>query len=69
MWKQIPINERQDKVNLSRELLSDVDKFTNAMKCVIDSWIHSCEAVFTASGLNHQSWLGAAACAFNHDAP
>lgn len=69
MWKQIPVNLRENAISQSRDLLLNIEQFTKAMKGVIDNWIYSCEANLTASVINHQAWLGAAACAFNHDAP
>jgi hypothetical protein len=69
MWKQIPIEKRQEAVNQSAELMINTSQFLNAMKNVVDYWPYSCEANLTASVINHQAWLGHAGCAFNHDAP
>lgn len=69
MWKQIPVELRESRIIESRDLMINIKQFINAMKNVVDYWTYSCESVLTASGLNHQSWLGQAACAFNHDAP
>lgn len=69
MWKQIPIEQRQEKINESFMLMLNIPQFTNAMKNVVDNWPYSCEANLSASVINHQSWIGQAACAFNHDAP
>jgi hypothetical protein len=69
MWKQIPIEKRQEKIEQSKALMLNIQQFTNAMKNVIDYWPYSCEQNLTASVINHQAWLGHAACAFNHDAP
>lgn len=68
MWKQIPIEFRDEKVRQSKELMINVNQFLNAMKNVVDNWHYSCEANLTAA-MNHQAWLGHAGCAFNHDAP
>jgi len=69
MWKQIPIELREDKIIKSRNLMLDIENFTQSMLNVINTWVYSCEANLTASVINHQAWLGHAACAFNHDAP
>jgi hypothetical protein len=69
MWKQIPIEQREERVKQSRELMLNIPQFTNAMKNVVDNWPYSCEQNLTASVINHQAWLGHAASAFNHDAP
>ena len=69
MWKTIPIEQRASKVELSRNLMLDLDGFLEAMKKVVHDWPYSCEQNLTASVVNHQAWLGHAACAINHDAP
>lgn len=69
MWKQAPIEKREKLILESRDLMLNISQFTNAMKNVVDNWPYSCEANLTASVINHQAWLGHAACAFNHDAP
>lgn len=69
MWKQIPIEKREQAIQESKALMLNIEQFTNAMKNVVDNWTFSCEANLTASVMNHQAWLGHAGCAFNHDAP
>jgi hypothetical protein len=69
MWKQIPIEKRDEAIQSSKNLMLNIPQFTNAMKNVVDSWPFSCEANLTASVMNHQAGLGHAGCAFNHDAP
>jgi hypothetical protein len=69
MWKQIPVEMREQAIIQSRDLMLNIPQFSNAMKNVADNWKFSCEANLTASVINHQAWLGHAACAFNHDAP
>lgn len=69
MWKQIPIEQRQEKVIQSRDLMLDINAFSAAMMRAVNEWPHSCEHNLSASVINHQAWLGHAACAINHDAP
>lgn len=69
MWKQIPIEKREQAIQESKALMLNIEQFTNAMKNVVDNWPVSCEQNLTASVINHQAWLGHAGCAFNHDAP
>lgn len=69
MWKQIPIEQRQERVIQSRDLMLDIHAFHAAMLRAVDEWPHSCEHNLTASVINHQAWLGHAGCAINHDAP
>lgn len=69
MWKQIPIEQREEKINQSFQLMLNVNEFEKAMKRAVDEWPLSCEQNLTASVINHQAWLGHAGCAVNHDAP
>lgn len=69
MWKDVPIDNRENMVILSKELLSDCDKFYDACLEVVANWTYSCEANLTATNNNHQAWFGAAACAINHNCP
>lgn len=69
MWKQIPIEKRQEKVIQSRDLMLNITMFRSAMMRVVYEWSYSCEHNLTASVINHQAWLGHAGCAINHDAP
>jgi hypothetical protein len=46
-----------------RKFLSDIPKFSGALKSVITEWKHSCEHYLTNSAMNRIAWLGqAAAC-------
>lgn len=69
MWKAIPIEQRQEKQEYSRNLMIEHDAFFDACMLVIGAWPYSCEAALTASTMNHQAWIGHAACAYNHGAP
>lgn len=69
MWRSIPVNERDLCQENSRNLMIEYDVFESVCRDVVDSWPFSCEAAFTASVINHQAWIGHAACAFNHNAP
>lgn len=69
MWRTVPIEKRDDLQVQSRQLMIEHDSFEYVCKMVVDSWPFSCEAALTASTMNHQAWIGHAACAFNHNAP
>ena len=69
MWKQVPIEDRQDYVDKSAALMLDCEAFENAMKRAVMEWPFSCEAALSASTMNHQAWMGHAGCAINHEAP
>lgn len=69
MWRILPINQRDDAQEHSRNLMIEDDAFEEACKRVVREWPFSCEAALTASTMNHQAWIGHAACALNHGAP
>jgi hypothetical protein len=69
MWKSCNIKQITILKNQSIELLSNPDALYDSMFQVINNWIYSCENNLTASTINHQAWLGAAACAINHNCP
>ena len=69
MWKMVPIETREDLQQKSRDLMIDTNAFKAACMIVVDSWPFSCEAALSASTMNHQAWIGHAACANNHGTP
>lgn len=69
MWRMVPIDQRENLQEYSRNLMIEHDVFEEVCKKVVDSWPYSCEANLTASSINHQAWIGHAACAINHNAP
>lgn len=69
MWRVIPIEQRQQATLKSAELMIDSAAFEEACLRAIDEWPYSTEAALTASTMNHQAWIGHAACAINHGAP
>ena len=69
MWRMVPIEIRDDLQEYSRNLMIEHDVFEAVCKKVVDEWPFSCEANLTASSVNHQAWIGHAACAYNHNAP
>jgi len=69
MWRVIPIDKRQEATQKSADLMIDAPLFEIACRRAIDEWPYSTEAALTASTMNHQAWIGHAACALNHGAP
>lgn len=69
MWKTVPVEIRDSLQDQSRNLMIEYDSFEFVCKQVVDAWPNSCEAALSASTMNHQAWIGHAACAFNHNAP
>ena len=68
MWKQIPVERREFAILASAELMVDHEAFEAACIRAVDEWPNSAEAAFTASVINHQAWIGHAACCINHGA-
>lgn len=68
MWKKIPPDQREAAIEASAELMREPDSFEIACRRAIDEWPNSAEANLTASVINHQAWLGHAACCLNHGA-
>ena len=50
------------------ELLSDLDKFAYAMRCVINYWPYSCEHNLTNESMNRIAWLGQASACYTFGA-
>lgn len=68
MWKQIPVEQREMAILASAELMIDSQAFEAACIRAINEWPNSAEANLTASVINHQAWIGHAACCLNHGA-
>lgn len=68
MWKQIPVEHREQAIQRSGDLMRDDYAFEAACDRAIAEWPNSAEANLTASVINHQAWLGHAACCINHGA-
>lgn len=68
MWKQIPPEQREAAIEASAELMREADSFELACIRAVDEWPNSAEANLTASVINHQAWIGHAACCLNHGA-
>ena len=69
MWKACLPNEKNKLIEAARELMININDFYNAMLKVIKEWVYSCESNFTASSINHQAWIGHAACAIAVNSP
>lgn len=69
MWKVISLEQRKEKLEASAMLMIDAPSFEVACLRVVNEWPCSCEANLSATVINHQAWIGHAACALNHGAP
>lgn len=55
-------NNRNERVTLAVNLLSNPPKLYQAMKRVTTEWTYATEQVLTDPNMNHQAFLGQAAC-------
>lgn len=69
MWRAVDLKKREELQEHSRNLMIESDVFESVCMKVVSEWIFSCEANLSASSINHQAWIGHAACAYNHNAP
>ena len=69
MWRTIPLNERERHIAMSADLMKNPDAFEAACRKAVTEWPNSSEAALTTPSMNHQAWIGHAACAINHNAP
>ena len=68
MWKVLPPAERLGMPAASAALMIDHESFLSACIRVLFEWPNSCDVNLTASVINHQAWIGHAACYLNHGA-
>lgn len=58
----------EEMIKKSSELLKDLDKLYDKMSYVSKNWTYSSEHNLSNPSMNHQAWLGHAACSYNHGA-
>lgn len=67
MWRVV--EDKEYAVSESARLMIASAEFETACYRVIREWPFSTEAALSAKVINHQAWIGAAACALIHGAP
>ncbi len=67
MWRVV--EDKDYAVSESARLMIAYGEFETACHRVIREWPFSTEAALSATVINHQAWIGHAACALNHGAP
>ena len=68
MWKVLPLEDRAGMPEKSAALMIDHELFRDRCLAVLDRWPNSCEVNLSATVINHQAWIGHAACYLNHGA-
>lgn len=69
MWKACAAVEREKYIAEAAALMIAHKDFEAAMMQAVTDWPMSCEANLTASSINHQAWIGHAACAIAVGSP
>ena len=64
MYRDIEI--REDYIHRAELLFRHPYNFYLTMKYVVEKWKYSTEVNLSNKQKNHRSWLGAAACSYNH---
>jgi hypothetical protein len=64
MWNIASIDVRDSLINAAKELLKNSQAFEKALHDVLKYWPLSVQNALTNRALNHQAWLGQAACFF-----
>jgi len=60
---------KDDGMEMYRDFLSDSDRFSAALECIITEWKKSCEHYLTNSAMNRIAWLGQAAVCYAEGVP
>jgi hypothetical protein len=68
MWKVLPIEDRIGMPEKSAALMIDHELFRDQCLDVLESWPNSCDVNLSATVINHQAWIGHAACYLHHGA-
>lgn len=69
MWRIVRGEERKRLMQAAADLMRDPEAFKAAMLRAVREWPISCEANFTADGVNHIAWLGHAGCCIGANSP
>ena len=69
MWRACKPQDSQLLILGAAKLMIDHQKFKDACMKVVNEWPVSCEANLTAHSINHQAWIGHAACAIELGSP
>lgn len=67
MWRVV--DDKDYAVSESARLMIAHGEFEAACHRVVREWPFSTEAALSATVINHQAWIGHAACALNHGSP
>ena len=62
LWRRVNGDERRQYVEAAADLMRSPSEFMAAMRDGISRWTKSCEAAFTAEGVNHIAFLGQVGC-------
>lgn len=69
MYNEVDLIKKEELVLKSVELLSDKNLFYSVAKKMIKEWKISAKVNLTNINSNRRSWIGQAACCYNHKCP
>lgn len=64
MWRIVHGPKREEYLKKAIDFCSNAEIYGKFMMEIIDKWPKSCEQNLTAPSINHQAWIGQAACCF-----
>lgn len=62
MWRNVFGDERMKLLEKAIKFTGDAKLYGSYMLRVVKSWFYSCSVNFTNPSINHQAWVGHAAC-------
>ena len=69
MYNDSDCQDKDKKVFLSVELLSNEKRFRDVCISILENWKVASDENLSNTGMNRRAWLGAAACMYNHGCP
>lgn len=62
MWRNVYGKEREEYLQKAIVFTGNADLYGSWMMKIIEQWPYSCEHNLTNPSINHQAWIGHAAC-------
>jgi hypothetical protein len=69
LWRRLTGDDRKRFVEAAADLMKCPEEFAAAMRQAVRDWPKSCEAAFTAEGVNQVAFLGHAGCCVATSSP
>lgn len=69
MYNDYELSKKEDLIIMSVDLLKDKSRFYSVATKMVNEWRISAKVNLTNKDINRRSWIGQAACCFNHGCP